>query len=206
MDDIAKKLFTQKEVNKIFSHIPSKTLRWWGMRDLYGWANQINDGRGIHREYELGHLYQIGIVEELSSLNIPVDAINRIMRKHFLSGLVMQSLLEDLERDELGGGSRVWADVDKDQLGDGLRVNVADQMNKMLVITKTLSGRHNPKKIPPKYAAFLIDKTEPKIINGSDELLLDSVMILVNLERIKNFVDHLIREFNGQGIEIPADI
>lgn len=99
------KLFTQKEVNKIFNHIPSKTLRWWGMRDLYGWANQINDGRGIHREYELDHLYQIGIVEELSSLNIPVEAINRIMRKHFLYGMVMQSLWEDLERDELGGGS-----------------------------------------------------------------------------------------------------
>ncbi len=201
------KLFTQKEVNKIFNHIPSKTLRWWGMRDLYGWANQINDGRGIHREYELDHLYQIGIVEELSSLNIPVEAINRIMRKHFLYGMVMQSLCEDLERDELGGGSLVWADVDIDQLGDGLRVNVADQMNKMLVITKTLSGRYkHTREIPPKYAAFLIDGTEPKIINGSDELLLDSVMILINLKRIKNFVDHLIREFNGQGIEIPADI
>ena len=130
------KLFTQKEVNKIFSNIPSKTLRWWGMRELYGWADQVNDGRGIHRLYELGNLYQIGIVEELSSLNIPVEVINKIMRKRFLSGLVMHPVEVDLEKYELGGGERV---------------NVTDQMNKVLVITKTLSQGHklNKKKAAP---------------------------------------------------------
>jgi len=187
-------LFTQKDVNKIFSHIPSKTLRWWGMRDLYGWADQVNDGRGIHRLYELGNLYQIGIVEELSSLNIPVEVINKIMRKHFLSGLVMYPIEPDLEKDELGGGTRV---------------NVVDQMNKTLVITKTLSGSYNRliTRRPPEYEAFLIDRPEEKIIIGPGELLLDSVKILISLERIRNYVDSLFCDFTGQRINlIPADI
>ncbi len=188
------KLFTQKEVNKIFIHIPSKTLRWWGMRDLYGWANQISDGRGIHREYELGHLYQIGIVEELSSLNIPVGAINKIMRKNFLSGMLMYPVQRDLEKDEWGGGKRV---------------DVVDQMNKMLIITKTLSGSYKrlPRKRPPEYEGFLVDRTEPEIISGPGELLKNNVMIVINLAIIRNFVDHIVSVFTGEKrYVIPADI
>jgi hypothetical protein len=185
------KLFTQKEVNKIFSHIPSKTMRWWGMRDLYGWADQVNDGRGIHRLYELGNLYQIGIVEELSSLNIPVEVINKIMRKRFLSGLVMYPVERDLEKDEFGGGERV---------------NVADQMNKILIITKTLSQGHrlNKKRRPPEYEAFLTNNAEDQIVPGPGELLLDSVKIIINLRGIKGFVDSLIREFTGEELDISG--
>ena len=188
-----KKLFNQKEVNKIFSHIPSKTLRWWGTRDLYGWADQLNDGRGVHREYELGNLYQIGIVEELSSLNIPVETINRIMRKHFLSGLVMYPLEFNLDKDEYGGGTRV---------------NVADQMNKTLVITKTLSGtyKHGITKRPPIYESFLIERVEDEIILGPGDLFLDSVKIIINLEKIKIFVDNLVDNFYGRRPNIPEDI
>lgn len=192
--DIAKKIFTQKEVNKIFSHIPSKTLRWWGMRDLYGWADQVNDGRGIHRLYELGNLYQIGIVEELSSLNIPVEVINRIMRKCFLSGLVMYPIERDLEKDELGGGKRV---------------NVADQMNKMLVITKdlTMSHRIHKNRRPPDYEAFLANNIEGRItFDLCDGLFLDSIRIIINLQRIKGFVDYLIRDFTGEKFNIEVDL
>jgi hypothetical protein len=180
------KLFTQKEVNKIFSHIPSKTLRWWGMRDLYGWADQVNDGRGIHRLYKLGNLYQIGIVEELSSLNIPVDVISKIMRKRFLSGLVMHPVEADLEKDELGGGKRV---------------NVADQMNKILIITKTLSQEHRLTRRPPDYEAFLTNNAEYEIVPGPGELFLDSIKIIINLRRIKGFVNSLIREFTGERLD-----
>ncbi|MFZ5448999.1 MAG: hypothetical protein ACOZFS_10230 [Thermodesulfobacteriota bacterium] len=183
------KLFTQKEVNKIFSHIPNKTLRWWGMGDLYGWADQVNDGRGIHRLYEVGNLYQIGIVEELSSLNIPVEVINKIMRKNFLSGLVMYPVEPDLEKDEIGGGKQV---------------NVADQMNKILVITKELSQLHmfHKKRRPPEYEAFLTNKAEDEIVLGPGELFLDSVKIIINLRRIKGFVDSLIRDFTGGRLDL----
>ncbi len=179
------KLFTQKEVNKIFSHIPRKTLRWWGMRDLYGWADQVNDGRGIHRLYELGNLYQIGVVEELSSLNIPVEIINKIMRKLFLSGLAMYPVEVDLEKDELGGGKRV---------------NVADQMNKILIITKSLSQGHRPneKRRPPEYEAFLTNNAGDEVVLGPGQLFLDSVKIIINLKRIKSFVNSLVPGFTGE--------
>jgi hypothetical protein len=192
--NITKWLFSQKEVNKIFSHLPTKTLRWWAIRDLYGWANEVSDGRGIHREYALGHLYQIGIVEELSSLNIPVGTINRIMRKHFLSGLHMYPLQTDLDKDELGGGERV---------------NVAHQMQKILIITKTLGGSYKRlrQKMTCEYEAFLTDKIDSEIISSNDELSLDEVKIIINLERIKNFVDSLIYDFTGQRFDlVPADI
>jgi hypothetical protein len=183
------KLFTQKEVNKIFSHIPSKTLRWWGMRDLYGWADQVNDGRGIHRLYELGNLYQIGIVEELSSLNIPVEVINKIMRKRFLSGLAMHPVEVDLEKDELGGGKRV---------------SVADHMNKVLIITKTFRSiyRLDKKRRPSDYESFLINDVKDEIVLGPGQLFLDSVKIIINLRSIKDFVDALIREFTGEVFDL----
>jgi hypothetical protein len=183
------KLFTQKEVNKIFSHVPSKTLRWWGMRELYGWADQVNDGRGIHRLYELGNLYQIGIVEELSSLNIPVEVINNVMRKNFLSGLVMHPVEPDLERDEIGGGKRA---------------NVVDQMNKILVITKALRQGYmlNKKRRSSEYEAFLINNSDDEVALDPGKVFRDSVKIIINLSAIKGFVDSLIREFTGEKLDI----
>jgi DNA-binding transcriptional MerR regulator len=80
------KFFTQKEVNRIFGHIPTRTLRWWGLMGLYQWGFDIPDGRGITRYYSLENLYQIGIVEELSSLNIPVAVIKQIMDSNFRVG------------------------------------------------------------------------------------------------------------------------
>jgi hypothetical protein len=120
------KLFTQKEVNKIFGHIPSKTTRWWGMKGLYGWANETHDGRGVHREYDLGNLYQIGIVEELSELNIQTLHLQVFMNQHFHYGMGMDLptylIPSQLMSDE-------WPSV-----------NVVDQMNKVLAIAKHHAG------------------------------------------------------------------
>ena len=179
------KLFTQKEVNKIFSHIPSKTLRWWGMRDLYGWADQINDGRGIHRLYKLGNLYQIGIVEEeLSSLNIQMGTINRIMCEHFRSGLGMLPplLTEDLEIEV-----REWPFV-----------NVVIQMDKILVISRRLRGGFRDKlgirgRLMPDWESFLVNRTEATGIGPEGELR-DGIMIVIDLQKIKQFVDFLLSQ------------
>lgn len=119
-------LFTQKEVNKIFNHIPVKTLRWWGMKGLYGWVNETSDGRGIHREFDLGNLYQIGIVEELSSLNIHAMDLQVFMNQHFHSGLGMDlptyMIPSQMMSDE-------WPSV-----------NVVEQMDKILAIVKNHAG------------------------------------------------------------------
>ena len=119
-------MYSQKEVNRIFGHIPVKTLRYWGKTGLYGWVNEISDGRGIHREYDLSNLYQIGIVEQLSSLNISSLMIKLTMDKHFRSGMRMGAPIN------LGHPERV--DENEWPL-----INVVEQMNKILVIQK--SGR-----------------------------------------------------------------
>ncbi len=75
----ARRLFNQREVNRIFSHVPIKTLRWWGLQGLYTWISQSYDKRGISREYEIANLYQIGILENLSSLDVSITTIRIIM-------------------------------------------------------------------------------------------------------------------------------
>lgn len=73
------RLFNQRKVNRIFNHIPIKTLRWWGLKGLYTWVSEISDKRGISREYEIANLYQIGILENLSSLDVSISVIGLIM-------------------------------------------------------------------------------------------------------------------------------
>jgi DNA-binding transcriptional MerR regulator len=75
--------FNQEEVNRIFKHIPARTLRQWALSGLYQWAGETEDGRGVKREYRLMHLYQIGIVETLAALNFKVEHIKNVMKAHF---------------------------------------------------------------------------------------------------------------------------
>jgi hypothetical protein len=44
------------------------------------WAEESHDRRGILRFYAMEHLWQIGLVEELSTINISVYSIKEIMR------------------------------------------------------------------------------------------------------------------------------
>jgi hypothetical protein len=75
--------FSQKDVNQIFSHIPSRTIRWWGLMGLYQSSSETRDGRGISRLYSGDNLYQIGITEQLADVGIPVNIIRAIMNKIF---------------------------------------------------------------------------------------------------------------------------
>ena len=73
------RVFNQREVNQIFNHVPVKTLRWWALQGLYSWESEVADKRGVSREYGIKNLFQIGIVENLSSLDVRLDVIRRIM-------------------------------------------------------------------------------------------------------------------------------
>jgi hypothetical protein len=120
--------FTQREVNKILQHIPAKTLRWWGTMNLYGWVSESKDGRGVSREYELANLYQIGIVQELSSLNIPVFMINfLVMGPNFRTAPISSYKMRN-ERGEI-------TEIDEWPLAD-----VVAQMDKLLLISKNPCG------------------------------------------------------------------
>ena len=58
--------FSQSEVNKIFSHIPPRTLLSLATTGVIEWIDEIQDGRGIHRIYSLANLYQIALATQLS--------------------------------------------------------------------------------------------------------------------------------------------
>jgi|WetSurSiteA1Bulk_404760.scaffolds.fasta_scaffold50404_1 DNA-binding transcriptional MerR regulator len=77
------RLYTKNEVNSIFSFIPSRTLRSWVEGGLVGWAGEKTDGRGVHRSFTIGNLYQIAIVAELASLHFPLEKIRHLMDQYF---------------------------------------------------------------------------------------------------------------------------
>jgi len=77
---MAEQLFiSQGEVNKIFGHIPSRTLRFWVESGLVEWAKEHEDGRGKHKLYSFKHLVQLRLVSELMTLKMPVKIVKGIM-------------------------------------------------------------------------------------------------------------------------------
>ena len=78
---MGEKLYSQSEVNRIFSHISPKTLIFWVLSGLVEWSREHEDRRGIHREYSLKNLWQLGLAEELMNLNIPVKFVERMMAR-----------------------------------------------------------------------------------------------------------------------------
>lgn len=79
---MTERLYSRNEVNLIFPHIHSRTLRSWIEAGLVGWADERMDGRGVHRLFTIGNLYQIAIVAELTPL-LPLDTIRNLMGQYF---------------------------------------------------------------------------------------------------------------------------
>jgi DNA-binding transcriptional MerR regulator len=185
-------MYTQKEVNKIFRHIPVKTLRWWGEKQLYGWASESKDGRGTHRLYELSNLYQIGIVENLAGLNIPTEVIRLFMTKHFRHGMRMTI-------PPFYGANELVAQKDFSI------VNVVDQMDKNLLIIKEykydidkniktsfdwLSKLVDSANISDEAIEYRIDKKQYLL---GEEWYYNTVIVII-LSMIREFVEYLITE------------
>lgn len=185
--DETNKDFTQKEVNRIFRRIPPKTLRWWGTMGLYGHVAFAMDGRGTHRTYELSNVYQIAIVEELSSLNITSQNIFTVMTKHFRYGMDMRVTIG------MGEIENEFPEVD-----------VGTQMDKLLVLTKVLYDLDKPvlKNFRINdWDSFLTNKSEfsvEELFKGSGvkrdrlEGYTISTIMIVDLAAIKIMVDALV--------------
>lgn len=162
-------VFNQKEVNEYFNRISAKTLRHWGQMQLYGWTYEFEDGRGVHRQYERANLYQIGLVEQLSDLNVPIPVIRKIIAQHFCSGMRMS---EQKERP---------------------LANVAAQMDKLLVINKIFTWM-DMSWMPDDpvgnktmdWYPFLVEQGEVTLREHS------AITIVIKLSAIKAFVDSLV--------------
>ncbi|MGD0488853.1 MAG: hypothetical protein ABSB94_16885 [Syntrophorhabdales bacterium] len=77
------RLYKQGEVQKIFPDVPGKTLIYWAREGLVEWDAKTKDARGIHREYSLWNLYQIGILRELTAVGLPYAIVRLVMDTHF---------------------------------------------------------------------------------------------------------------------------
>jgi hypothetical protein len=76
---MSERSYSQSEVNRIFPHNSPKTLMSWALSGLVEWAGEHEDGRGIHREYELQHIRQLALVAEFMSLTTSVKLVKRWM-------------------------------------------------------------------------------------------------------------------------------
>lgn len=172
-------MYTQRQVNKIFAHIPVKTLRWWGQLGLYGWVNETSDGRGIHRIYELANLYQIGIVEHLAALNIPSAEIKTIMLKYFRYGMRMTPPASHPDQ------------VDENEWPEA---KVEERMNKFLLLKKVVFGILTLPSQEDRLAGWgstLID--DPQEASSIIAKGINATVILVNLGMIKDYIDQLLK-------------
>ncbi|MDD3579447.1 MAG: MerR family transcriptional regulator [Desulfobacca sp.] len=62
--------FNQKDVNRIFSHIPKRTILFWVENGLVGTVGEHTDRRGRNRVYSLENLYTLATMEKLLKLGI----------------------------------------------------------------------------------------------------------------------------------------
>jgi len=166
-----KESYSQKKVNEYFSRISAKTLRHWGQMQLYGWTYEFEDGRGVHRQYERANLYQIGLVEQLSDLNVPIPVIRKIMAQHFCSGMRMS---EQKERP---------------------LANVAAQMDKLLVINKIFTWM-DMSLMPDDPVGYKTMDWYPFLVEQGEVTLREhsAITIVIKLSAIKEFVDSLVRQ------------
>lgn len=81
-----RRLYSRGETNRIYSDVPNKTLAHWINLGLVQWENERVDGRGLHREFSLLNLCQLGVVRELTGFNIPLHLIKTIMEIFFFEG------------------------------------------------------------------------------------------------------------------------
>ncbi|MGA9753904.1 MAG: hypothetical protein WBV23_02040, partial [Desulfobaccales bacterium] len=143
----------------------------WGIMQLYGWIYEFTDGRGIHRQYELANLYQIGLVEQLSDLNISIPVIRETMAQNFCFGIRMSEL-------------------DKRPLA-----NVSAQMDKLLVIEKIFTWI-DTSWMDDESMGFKTINWHPFLVEKGEVTLREhaGITIVIKLATIKEFVDSLIMQ------------
>lgn len=74
------RLYSQGEVYRIFKHISPSTILFWTRKGLMESVKESTDGRGKNRFFSLENLHQLAVVEELASLNFPLDIIEDIIK------------------------------------------------------------------------------------------------------------------------------
>ena len=79
-------IVSQSTVNKIFSHIPTRTLLALATEKVIEWYSFQEDGRGINRTYRLENLYQIAIATQLSLTGFSYANIKELVMDKFFKG------------------------------------------------------------------------------------------------------------------------
>jgi DNA-binding transcriptional MerR regulator len=74
-----RRLYTQRELSRIFPDVPNKTLIFWAREGLVEWVAERRDARGIARLYNRWNLFQVALVRELAGLGISIRFIRLLM-------------------------------------------------------------------------------------------------------------------------------
>jgi DNA-binding transcriptional MerR regulator len=92
-------LLGQTDVNKLFKHIPSRTLFHWAKAGLTQWSSEKENGRGLHRQYAPEDLCIIGLIEIFTDLNFPLDIIRIFLQREYSRpGIQAKTTLKEVFR------------------------------------------------------------------------------------------------------------
>lgn len=180
---MVKDRFSQQDVNKeIFDHIPKPTLRTWLLQGLYGWVNEGEDKRGTSREYSLGNLYQIGIVEALSSLDISTDIVKEIMAELGSNPPMEKKILASKKP-----LSKKMLDDQKNSL------KMAEQLPIEVLIKLGIDKKHF--KSAYRWSTLILEPNQLKhVIRLQEEDVKAPVFVIIDLTIIKNFIDSKVKD------------
>jgi hypothetical protein len=164
-----KQSFSQSDVNKIYSHIATRTLHSWVEAGLVEFSDVTEDRRGKHRRYDLLNLYQFALVETLLELRIAMKPIKHLMEFAFDWPI-------EVWKSSILMFNKVKYTMDKDEFDsisdDGIITLAAYEV--------------------PGYASIIREKSLDQII--TKELLTDSqYIIVVPLSNVVKKVEHLLR-------------
>ena len=86
-------LYPHGALTKIFHDTSRKTIWAWLRAGLFEWVHESHDARGVKRFYSVTNLVQVGIVKELTGMNVPIDTVRLIMDRYFHQERTMMPIL-----------------------------------------------------------------------------------------------------------------
>ncbi|MGA2226615.1 MAG: MerR family transcriptional regulator, partial [Syntrophobacteraceae bacterium] len=161
------KLYKQGEVNRIFSHIPVSTLLYWAKLPIVSWSSKVHDGRGMHRLYSRDDLYVLGLVEELVSLNFPLDFIQKEVTIKFFFTFVRTT----------GFDNAVAQSMEKRQAR-----SISNLQDRFFVVRKMLGGR--------KRNAFAteITKTPGDLLDSHGDIATTVIRLSAVIRKVDEYI------------------
>lgn len=168
-------LFSRMEMSDIFKDINPRTLRSWLDMGLVEWTSEKRDRRGANRLYSIEGLYQVEIIKELASANIPLLSVRTIIHIHFPTATIREKMKQIFGIAKRPGNDLTFYLADPSEAGKALAA-----------LSGPRRGAKRQELENGKYTSIGIGDTSPA-----------TLIIVLNLPQLKYRVDTAVSESAG---------